>query len=902
MYLLLAGAIGLVSGCRTLNEAQLQQVEDAAFFVSPGGNDVWSGTLPEPNPDGSDGPLATLAAARDVVRDARKGQWRGRAVTVLMRGGVYELESPVRFGPRDSGDQDKPVTYSAYPGERPVVSGGIRVRGWHAVGDGTWAAALPEGVAFPNGFRSLYVNGERRPMARTPNTGEYFRIAASAPLLVDPETGQEVNSEKFAFRFREGDLRAWPRIEEINAVVLRNWESAILPIRSIDEANSSVVFAGPMKWELRRNLRYYVEGFREALDAPGEWWFDRQENMLFYRPKPGEKMERLSVVVPRLTELLVLAGDPVVGQPLEHVTFDGIAFRHTDYAVPPTGHSDWQAAVTIPAAIQADGAHHVTFRRCDVRNIGQYGIWFRRGCRGNRIEQCEVADLGAGGVRIGAQATSKEEQEQSGGNTVHNCFIHDVGSVFYGAIPIWIGQSSDNVVSHNEVCDANYTGISVGWSWGFRPTTCHRNTIEYNHLHHLGRGVLYDMAAIYTLGISTGTVIRGNRIHHIWGWEEGYGAGGIYPDEGSTGLLIEDNLVYCTQNGGLTVHYGRENVARNNIFALGQRAQIHLGRKDKESSQTLENNIIYYTQGELFRRMSTLTSARNLYWHAGGDDPEFPEGKTLAEWQAEGHDQHSVVADPGFINPETHDFRLRPDSPALALGFKPFDASKAGLVGDVAWVRRPLAIDRGATVMPPRKDPPPVMINDGFEETPLGAEPLFGTVHGQTAGASIRVSDETAASGRRCLKFIDVAGLKNIWNPHIYLHPRLRKGVLHGSFDLKLEAGAVFTTEWRTDASPFVGGPRVQAMAGGMLTINGEDVVEADVGKWIHVDLVCDVRSKEGKTCHATVRVEGQPTRTLEVAVNDRFKGMDWIVFVSDANENSVFYLDNVVLELEKPK
>lgn len=895
-------AAALLSGCSSLTEAQRQQVQAAAFFVSPAGNDAWSGQLPEPNAEGSDGPLATLAAARDVVRDAKQNQWRGRPVTVLLRQGTYELESPLRFGPLDSGSSDTPVTYAAYPGERPVVSGGTRVTGWRPSGDGTWCATIPGSADPTRRFRRLYVNGERRPLARTPNEGEYFRIADKSALFVDPETGKEVNSEKFAFRFKEGDLRAWPRLQEINAVVLRNWESAILPVRSIDEERCNVVFTGSMKWELRRNLRYYVEGFRDALDAPGEWWFDRQEGMLYYRPKPGERMDRVSVVVPRLTELVVLKGDPVVGQPVEHIVFDGIAFRHTDYTVPATGHSDWQAAVTIPAAIQADGAHHITFRRCEVRNIGQYGIWFRQGCKGNRVEQCEIADLGAGGVRIGEGRSSKDEQERSGGNTIHNCFIHDLGSVYYGAIPVWIGQSSDNVVSHNEICDSNYSGISVGWSWGFGPTTCHRNRIEYNHLHHLGRGVLYDMAAIYTLGISTGTVIRGNHIHHIWGWVEGYGAGGIYPDEGSTGLLIEDNLVYCTQNGGLTVHYGRDNVARNNIFALGQRSQIHLGRKDKESSQTLERNIIYYTEGGLFRRMSTLTSDRNTYWHAGGEDPEFPDGKTFEEWQAEGYDQHSIVADPGFVNPEAYDFRLRSDSPALALGFKPFDASKAGLVGDREWVRRPLAIDRGTTVMPPRKERPPVTINDGFEETPLGGVPLFGTVHGETGNASIRVTDETSALGKRCLKFTDVAGLDNVWNPHIYLHPRLRKGVLHGSFDLKLEAGAKFTTEWRTDDSPFVGGPQVSANAGGMLTVNGQEVIAAPIGTWIHVDLVCDVRKKLGKSCFATVRVEGQPTKTLEVPINDRFKAMDWVVFVADANEASVFYLDNVVLEIQTSK
>ena len=869
------------AGCAFVPMAEAQV--PAPIHVSPDGNDAGDG--------GIQAPLRTLQRAQGMARQRRRAMPQ-LPVTVLLHGGVYELPATLLFTPEDSGD----VRYAAHPGERPVISGGTRIRGWQRADQSTWMAELPAELA-AKPPRRLYVDGLRRTLARTPNSGEYFRVLGPPLAIADPATGEEVNPAKRAFVFKEGDLRAWPRLQEINAVVMKNWESAILPIQSVDEATRMVVFRGPMKWAMVRGSRYYVEGFREALDAPGEWWVDREKGVLYYRPLPGEDMEKARVVAPRLAQLVVMKGEPAAGRYVEGLTFEGLTFAHTDNPVPDTGHSDWQAAVTIPAAIQADGTRKVQILRCDVRNIGWYGIWFRRGCSENRIEQCELRDLGAGGVRIGDQGRQKGTNATHH-NTVHNNFIHDGSTDYYGAIPLWVGQASDNRLTHNEICDFNYTGISVGWSWGFAETTCHRNEIAWNHLHHLGRNVLYDMAAIYTLGISTGTTIHHNHIHHIWGFVEGYGAGGIYPDEGSSGLLIENNLVYLTQNGGLTVHYGKENMVRNNIFALGQRSQIHLGRADKGSSQTLLNNIIYYSEGGLYQRMSELHTGNNLYWHTDGPEAiEFPGALDLAGWQKKGNDAGSVVADPLFVNPKAFDFRLRPESPALGLGFKPFDIAAAGLVG-ADWRARATAIKRQKLDRLPEKEriaQPP--LHADMEGMALGKPPSFGTVYGKTPTAGITVSDQQAAGGTRSLRFQDGPEVKQSYNPHLYYGAGLIGKHLAGSFDLFLEPGAVFTHQWRYGIGSFVGGVTFQARADGKATVNDTVICATPAGTWLHVEMAADMRNPALKTCWATVTVAGKPIAKAEAKVTTRFKAMDWVVFVSDATVKTGFYLDNIVLE-----
>jgi len=876
---------------------------EITLFVAPDGNDSWSGELEKANATKTDGPLRSLTGARDAVRKLKAGGTFTAPVHVLLESGVYRLTEPFVLEPQDSGTEACPITYAAYPGKRAIISGGVAVDHWQKQPNGVWTAELPgaKGGQWP--LRQLFVNEQRRTLARSPNTG-YYTMAGQGGVAEDPRTGNKIDPSKQAFRFKPDDLKQSTNLEGGDAVIFFHWETGIFPISAVDAANETIVLAGEMHWPFWADQRYYIENVPKALDAPGEWWLDRGQGIVHYRPLPGEDPNECTIVAPRIGQLVRVNGDPSVGLYVEHVRFEGLSFWCTDYTLEPEGHCDWQAAVSVPAVIEANGARHCAIERCSLAHLGTYAIWLHWGCQDNRLVQNEITDVGAGGVKIGDGGIPPNEQVETRGNEVSNNFIHDIGIVYPGAIGVWIGQSSDNTIAHNEICDTNYTAISCGWTWGYGPTKAHRNLIEYNHLHHIGRAVLSDMGAIYTLGTSPGTKLRYNLIHDVWCYPKGYGAGGIYPDEGSSQILIENNVVYHTISGGFTLHYGKDNLCRNNIFAFARDQQVVRGRDEEHIAFNFERNIVYFDSGRVWASGGphrNWTADNNCYWDTRGEPLQFVNDLTLDDWQKLGFDVHSIVADPGFVDPKRADFRLKPDSPALKIGFVPIDITTAGLTGPKEWVDLPKRIKRAPIDFGKVPVPEPQLIDDGFEKTPVGAAAAGCTTYGETDAATIRVTDEIAATGKRSLKFADAPGLDQPWNPHLWYSPYLIEGLARLQYDLRIEPGAQVWNEWRDAANPYRVGPSVGIDASGAMTASRQPVMTFPVNEWVHFDIVCGLGKASTATYDLTVTAPGQPAVRLEKLPCDaNFKRLEWLGFVSNSTDRKVFYLDNIKLELRK--
>lgn len=878
----------------------------AEYYVSPGGSDGWTGRLDAPNAEATDGPFATLERARD---EARRNPDAG-PIQVLVRGGSYFLTQPLILEPQDSGSADRPALYAAYPGERPVFSGGRKIGGWRQGPGELWQATLPEVRAGDWYFRQLFVDGSRRQRARSPNSG-YHRIAALIPGPPDPRS-KPVARDRFVFT--PGDIQPWQTLNDVNVVLMHSWETSIHPIKSVDTTTHIVEFAAPMKewWSIgywEEQQRYYVENALELLDQPGEWYLDRQTGVLSYWPLPGERLGETEVIAPVLSELVRLAGDADQGRFVRHVTLRGLAFHHADWSLSAEGNSSTQAAVEVPAAVMADGALNCEVERCEVAHVGTYGIWFRRGCKDCRIEGNRLRDLGAGGVRVGEANMARTDQAESSRIEVDNNHIFDGGHVYPAGVGIWVAQSSHNRIAHNDIHDLLYSGISIGWNWGLQPNRTHHNVIEFNHVHDLVHGVLSDAGLIYCLGVSPGSVIRNNVFHDIWPYNAPPLGWGIYLDAQCGNYTVENNLVYNTLSGGLMFNNGgHAHVIQNNIFALS--ANQTLWPYSEKRPSTFRRNIVYLTQGQLLiphgerslrERIAAAESPgiwdQNVYWHTGGADQLHFYRRSFAQWQEWGLDRGSIVADPQFVDAQAHDFHLLPESPALRLGFEPWDFSQAGLRGDAQWVQEARHADCPRRPLPsPPAPPAPLSLNEDFEAAAVGAHPARAHVSGEERGASIRVTAEHAADGKQSLKITDSASLMPSWQPHFYYEPHHTAGTLRQSFDVRIGNGAQFFAEWRDAGDyPQNAGPSISFGGDGAVNAAGRQLAKLPVDSWVHVEIVAGLGDQAPRTFQLALTPAGSPRQTFDLPISGSgFREVHWLGFSSTAAADVAFYLDNL--------
>jgi len=518
--------------------------EKADFCVAPSGKDADPGTRAAP--------FATLARARDAVR-AKITQGLQTPVTVLIRGGTYELPKTAVFGPGDSGTDQFAVTYAAATGEKVVVSGGRRITGWQRGEGELWkaqVAGVKEGRWY---FRQLFVNGRRAVRARTPNKDDDppCRQLKGAALAKD--------LAQYTYQFAPGQLANWRNLSDVEAVVFGSWEITRKRFEKVDPAAGTALMAPPHavpheamapgggRW-------FYLENALEMLDRPGEWYLDRRTGVLAYWPLPGEDMAKAEVIAPALVRLVEVKG--TADRPVRNLHFRGIAFEYADWSPPAGGYLGIQACHfttgdrweknwgLIDAAVRYECAESCSLRDGAVAHVGGCGVELADRCRGIVIEGNRIFDASANGVQVGGP---KDEALVPRATRIANNHVHACGIDYYGAVGIWVGFADGTVVSHNLVHDLPYTGISVGWQWNSEPTPCKNNLIEYNHIYDV-MNRLGDGGGIYTLGLQPGTVIRANHIHDVNRSRFAQAApnNGLFIDVGSKGFLFERNVIYRT--------------------------------------------------------------------------------------------------------------------------------------------------------------------------------------------------------------------------------------------------------------------------------------------------------------------------------------------------------------------
>ena len=650
--------------------------------------------------DDMQGPLDTIENALGHIFKMRSAGF-GQPITIEILDDIYTIDKPIVI--------DEKVNLVTIKGvNNTVINGGIKIEGFKDDvfnGAKCFSAEVPQ-VKEGFWFTDLYVDGIRADFTHLPKEGVF------TPVTVEDEATFLFTHSKW-FIAKPEDAKLFGSLKNLSDCFIsynHYWVDEHSPIESVDVEAGKVEMKCKSRYSLsvkheRSALKYKIENVAEAFCNANEWYLDRETAKVYYIPKNSDQTaESIVVYAPCIHTLFEVKGKK--DSKVDGITFKNLTFANTkgDYESvkydPCFGDvkgeegeiyaSDAQALCFAPGAVEFTYAHGGGVKNCYFRNLGLHGLTINDGCDGQTVYGNRFYNLGAGGVKIGGGAFGCEKEDETHTILVTQNIIKNCGRRYFASCGILLKNAYKITVSHNEICDLFYTGISVGWVWGYHDNISRDNIIEKNHIYNIGQGVLSDMGGIYVLGRQPGTILRGNLIHDIICFD--YGGHGIYADAGTSYILIENNICYGGNSTGFNQNYGRMNTIRNNIFAKAGEEPVRSSMAELHPSIILERNIIVSDGTASYRagygKQNTgyfhkMCGTNNIHFNTKGDVEIFDIGTktfTLEEVQKNyGLEDGSIIADPKFKDYENNDFTLDEDSPALAMGFEPIDMSDVGV-------------------------------------------------------------------------------------------------------------------------------------------------------------------------------------------------------------------------------
>ncbi len=740
--LILLGSVGGVHASQPGGPA------DAVFFVATAGNDAWSGRLTEPNAAGTDGPWSSLGRARDEIRKMKRARrLPAGGVTVFVRGGTYRLTETFALGPEDSGTAQSPVVYRSWQEEKPILNGAYKVAGFQPYRGQIFQCDLRgkpvEGVV----FRQLFFQGKRMVMARYPNADPQDPHCGTWAYVLDVDgTGVRdhfTTTNDVALR-----MNHWTRLghAEICIHPSYGWGWNILAVKSTTPEEATIRLTRKTSYDIRIGDRYYAQNVLEELDAPGEWYLDRDAARLYFWP-PAD-LAANEPLAPLVKTLIAMKG-------ASHLTVRGFTLEDCD-----------------GDAVQIQDCENCLVAQSTIRNCGAWGVWIAGGRRSGAAGN-DIYATGAGGVSVNGGSYKTLER---GDNFATNNYIHHIAEfqkIYHAGVNI---AGVGNTASHNLIHDTYHAGILLGGN---------ENTVEYNLVHHNNLGV-EDTGGLYMSSrdwSKRGCVIRHNIFHHCGGfgkvnssnpvrngkveYQYPFYSWAIYLDCPTTGNLVYGNVICASHICVLFNASGLDYTWENNIivdcpvfqaYTMGDAWECwpDMFKKLKEAQRpgspylklypmladydetrpgAMRNvrflrNIMYYTEEGsrwLREKQKTRWQGRQLLYEFRTHEDDFAknefDGNTVyappsvdllirfqlapeplkaldwKQWRAQGVDKNSVMADPLFVNPAGHDYRLKAESPALKLGFKPIPFEKIGPYRDALRASWPVVEAPGVAAL-----------------------------------------------------------------------------------------------------------------------------------------------------------------------------------------------------------
>ena len=645
--------------------------ETAVYYVSPLGDDNNSGSI--------EAPFQTLHRTH-----AEMSKYAGeKPITVYLREGTYYLNEPLLFTSDNSGTKENPIRYISYNDERARISGAeiLSQLDWSEYKGNIMQASINQ----PLIFDQLFVNGIKQIQARYPNYDKDIAIFNGfASDALDPNRVAHWNNPAGGFA---------------HVMHSHEWGGYHYEIVAKNDRNELELSGGYQNnRQMGMHTQYrMVENIFEELDAPGEWYYDKDESILYFYPPTGTDLSNSVIELPQIEILISIKGNE--NNPVKYVEFDGIEFTHTLRTFMKTEEqllrSDW--AIYRGAAILMEGAENCLISNCDIYDLGGNAIFFSNYNRNNRIEGNHIANIGASAVCfVGDPEAVRSPAFEYGefvewsqidtvpgpktNNYPADCFvndnlIHNIGTVEKQVSGVQISMSQNITVGHNTIYNLPRSGININeGTWGGHIIEWNDvfNTVletgDHGSFNSWGRDRFWHpdrktMDSIMNINpecvlwdaVKT-THIRNNRWRCDHGWD-------IDLDDGSSNYYIYNNL--CL-NGGIKLREGYLRVVENNIMVNNS---FHPHVWFEKSEDVFRNNIVtkpYYPIG-----INT--------WGKEVESNLLPDSASLLNSQMNGTDKHSLAGDPLFIDANAGNYNVRDESPALKIGFKNFPTDQFGV-------------------------------------------------------------------------------------------------------------------------------------------------------------------------------------------------------------------------------
>ncbi len=639
------------------------------YFVSPNGKNTGKGSI--------DSPFLSIEKAK---QEARK---QNGVTTIYLREGVYRLEQPLILTSED-GNEEKQLVICAYPKEKVIITSGATLHpNWKYYKKNIMKFSVKESVIMDQ----LFVNGSYRPMTRYPNLD-------STAVRFNGTSAQATSIER---------IKKWKAPQEgyLHVMHASDWGDVHYQIIGKDKNNILQLEGG---WQNNRPSPGHVqnrmvENIFEELDAPGEWYYDPKNRILYYYPIPNENIEEVVLETPQLKHLVELRGSKE--RPVQNITIRDIEFTQTTRTFmehyEPLLRSDW--AIYRGGSILLEGSENCRIQDCNFYNLGGNAIFFSKYNYQSSVIGCHLSQIGASGICFAgdpeAVRSPSFRYEESiaipqidrtpGSKTdnypieclVYDNLIHHIGLYEKQVAGVQLSMCSSITISHNSIYHTPRAGINISeGTWGGHVIECNdvfdtvRETGDHGSFNSWGRDRFWrsnrsqmdSLVAvepdIILLDAKKENIIRYNRFRCDRGWD-------IDLDDGSSNYHIYNNL--CL-GGGIKLREGFYRVVENNIIV----------------NNTFHPHVWFKNSGDVFVRnliMRPYRPIRVSNWGAETDYNLFTDSLSYQKAIRNHTDKHSVVYPVTFKNALIGDFSIVEISKITPLcGFKNFEMDKFGVV------------------------------------------------------------------------------------------------------------------------------------------------------------------------------------------------------------------------------